>query len=62
MLELVNHESAAELGFEPGGFGGHDVAAVGNVHDLLHADGIEGKGHLHFATVDTGLQLSLIHI
>ena len=31
--------------------GGHDVAGVGNVHELLHRYGIEGEGHLHLTAI-----------
>ena len=39
----MDDQSRAELGLEPGGLGGHDVACVGNVHELLHRYGIEGE-------------------
>ena len=35
-LQLMNGEAAAELRLEPGGFGWHNVAAVGDIHQLLH--------------------------
>ena len=47
ILQLVDYQSRAQLGLKPGGLGGHDVAGVGNIHELLHRHGIEGEGHLH---------------
>ena len=38
--------------------GGHDVAGVGNVHELLHRYGIEGEGHLHLPAIDTALEFA----
>ena len=58
LAELVDHEAGAQLRLEPGGLWGHDVAGVGNVDNLLHADGIEGEGDLHLAAVDATFQLA----
>lgn len=54
----MDYEAGAELGLEPGGLRGHDVACVSNVDDLLHAHGIEGEGDLHLAVVDATFQLA----
>ena len=54
----MDHEAGAELGLEPGGLRGHDVAGVGNVDNLLHAHGIEGECDLYLANVDAdGLRI-----
>ena len=58
LFQLVNDESRTQLRFEPRRLGRHDVARVGNIHQLLHADRIEGQSHLHLTTVHTLLQLA----
>ena len=55
-LHVVDDHAGAEFRLEPGGFGGHDVAGVGNAHHLFHRDGIERQGSLHLAAVDTSPQ------
>ena len=54
----MDYEAGAQLGLKPGGLRGHDVAGVGNVDNLLHADGIEGEGDLHLAVVDAAFQFA----
>ena len=54
----MDHEAGAELGLKPGGLWGHDVAGVGNVDNLLHADGVEGEGDLHLTVVNAAFQLA----
>ena len=54
----MDNESGAELGLEPCGLRGHDVAAVGDSHELVHADRIESEGERHLAGIDTTLELS----
>ena len=56
--ELVDDESAAELGLEPSGLRRHNLSAVSDVHDLLHRDGIEGECHFHLAAIDAALQFT----
>ena len=53
---MVDDEAGAEFGLEPGGLGGHDVAGVGDVHELLHGYGVEGEGECHFAGVDAATE------
>ena len=38
--------------------GKHDVAGVGNIHELLHRHGIKGEGHLHLTAIDAALELA----
>ena len=38
-------------------FGRHDVARIGDVHQLLHGNGIEGQCHFHLTAVHPLLQL-----
>src|SRR5690606_35330245 len=52
----MNDQPAPELGLEPGGFGWHDVPAVGDVHELFHSDGIQRECDLHFATINSALK------
>ena len=54
----MNHETRAELRLEPSGLGWHDVARIGDVHKLIHRNGIEGKGHTHLAAIDTTLEFT----
>ena len=54
----MDYQSRAQLGLKPGGLGGHDVAGVGNIHELLHRHGIEGEGHLHLTAVDAALEFA----
>ena len=39
----MDDDARTELGLEPGGFGRHDVARVGDVDELLHRNGVEGE-------------------
>lgn len=54
----MNNEAGTQFRFEPSRLGRHDVAGIGNVHQLLHGDRIKGQRDLHLATVDTALQFS----
>ena len=54
----MDYEPAAEFRLKPGGLGRHDFAAVGDVHDLLHGNGIEGEGKFHLAAIHALLQLA----
>ena len=54
----MDNESGAEFGFKPCGLGRHDVATVGDVHNLLHRHGIESQCHAHLSTIDTTLELA----
>ena len=54
----MNDEPRTQLGFEPRRLGWHDVARIGNVHQLFHADRIEGQSHLHLTTVHALLQFA----
>ena len=54
----MDDDARTELGLEPRGLGGHDVARVGDVDELLHRDGVEGESDLHLAAVDAALQLA----
>ena len=58
LAEFVDHEAGAQFRLEPSGLGRHDVAGVGNVDDLLHADRIEGEGDLHLAVVDATFEFA----
>ena len=44
--------------FEPRGLGRHYLAAVCNVHYLLHRDGIQGQSRPHLSAVHAALQLA----
>ena len=57
-VEGVDDEARPEFGLEPSGFRGHDVACVGNIHKLFHADGIEREGHGHLARIDATLEFA----
>ena len=58
LIKRMNHETRAELRLEPSGFGWHDVARIGDVHKLIHRNGIEGKGNTHLAAIDTTLEFA----
>ena len=51
--QLVDCETGTELRLEPCGLRRHDVAAVGNVGELLHRNRIESKRYLHLTAVYT---------
>ena len=55
--KFVYDETRPQFGFEPSRLGGHDVARVGNIHELFHRDGVEGESHFHLSAVDTAFQL-----
>ena len=48
----MNYQTTSQLRLKPRGLGRHDFSAVGNIHDLLHGDGIEGQSHTHFARIN----------
>ena len=54
----MNNEARAKFGLEPGGLGWHDVARIGDVHKLIHRNGIEGKGYTHLTAIDTALEFA----
>ena len=54
----MDYQPRPQFGLEPGGFGRHDLAAVGDVHDLLHADGEESECSTHLTAVHTALEFS----
>ena len=54
----MDYKPAAEFRLKPGGLGRHDFATVGDVHDLLHGNGIEGEGKFHLAAIHALLQFA----
>ena len=54
----MHDETATQLRLEPSGLGRHDLAAVSDVHNLLHRDRIEGEGCTHLTAIYTTLQLA----
>ena len=49
--ECMYGQAAAELRFKPGGFGRHDISGIRNGDQLLHGNGIEGKGCYHLSRI-----------
>ena len=43
----MNYQSRTQLRFEPSGLGRHDIAGIGNVHQLLHGHRITRQSHFH---------------
>ena len=58
LVELMDDEARTQLGLKPGGLWGHDLAAVGDINDLLHGHGVECESHLHLAAIDTSLEFA----
>ena len=58
LREFVDDKTTSEFWFEPSGLRWHNVTRVGNVHDLLHADGIEGKCEFHFSAIDASFEFA----
>lgn len=54
----MNHQSRTQLRLKPSCLGRHDVARIGDVHQLLHGNGIEGQCHFHLTTVHPLLQFA----
>lgn len=52
LLEGVDEETGAEFGFEPGALRGHDLAGVGDGHELVDSGRIHGKSDCGFAGID----------
>lgn len=44
-VEFMNNQSATKFRLKPCGLWRHYVSAVGNIHDLLHTNGIESERH-----------------
>lgn len=53
----MNHQPRTQLRLKPSCLGRHDVARIGDVHQLLHGNGIEGQCHFHLTAVHPLLQL-----
>ena len=49
-------QAVPQLRFEPCTLRGHYVAAVGDIKQLLDADGIQAKSRLHFTAVHPAFQ------
>ena len=58
LVKLMDHKTRAKFRLEPCGLGRHDVATVGNIHQLLHGYGIESERHGHFARVNSAFQFA----
>lgn len=58
LFQFVDYEARTELRLKPGCLRGHDVSRVGNVHKLLHGNGIEREAKTHLATVYPALQFA----
>lgn len=54
----MNDQSGTQFRFKPRSLRRHDLATVGNIHDLLHRHRIEGKCRTHLSAVDTTLQFT----
>ena len=54
----MNHQSRAQLRLKPSCLGRHDITRIGNVHQLLHGNGIKSQCHFHLTIVHPLLQLS----
>lgn len=52
-VQLVDCETGTELRLEPCGLRRHDVAAVGDVGELLHGNRIKRESNLHLTIVHT---------
>lgn len=54
----MDNQARAEFRLKPGSLRRHNVATVGDVHDLLHRDRIESQSPAHLAAIDTTFQLA----
>lgn len=59
IVQQMDNQAAAQFGLEPGRFGRHDFAGVGNPHQGIDSGGIEGKGNAKGAGVDDPLQFGV---
>ena len=57
-IKFVYDKTGTQFGLEPCSLGRHDLTTVGNVHNLLHGNGIKGKGCAHFTTIYPTFQFS----
>lgn len=48
----MDEEAAAQFWFKPGAFWGHDLACIGDVHELLDGGWVHGEGDGAFARFD----------
>lgn len=51
-------QPVAQLGFKPGAFGRHHIAAVGNIEQLLYADRVKAESHFHLPAVHAFFQFA----
>ena len=54
----MNYQSRTQLRFEPSGLGRHDIAGIGNVHQLFHGHRIKRQSHFHLTAVHPLLQFA----
>ena len=52
IAESVGEEAGPEFGLEPRAFRRHVHALVGDVHDVVDRDRVQGESNIRFASVD----------
>src|SRR5437667_8744831 len=57
-LQQVAKHCVPELGFEPGALGRHNAAGIDDLHEIVDARRMHGKGAGVFAAVDEFLQFA----
>ena len=54
----MDHQTGAKLRFEPRRLRRHDITRIGDIHQLLHRNGIQSQGNLHLTAIHPFLQFA----
>ena len=54
----MDHQTGAKLRFEPRRLRRHDITRIGDIHQLLHRNGIQSQGNLHLTAIHTAFQFT----
>lgn len=57
----MDHQTGAKLRFEPRRLRRHDITRIGDIHQLLHRNGIQSQGNLHLTAIHTAFQFTQAH-
>ena len=54
----MDHQTGAKLRFEPRRLRRHNITRIGDIHQLLHRNGIQSQGNLHLTAIHTAFQFT----
>ena len=54
----MDHQTGAKLRFEPRRLRRHNITRIGDIHQLLHRNGLQSQGNLHLTAIHTAFQFT----